>query len=204
MTQKGKEAVGTAMIALFFFVVIIIWALVYTIKREFLPESKPKEEKSHLKLIFIIQGISFLLCCILCAYNEEFVWGIVLLVGTMFISLCVWAANNNDYNYQYGGRYISYSKEKPIRVKQKYRLQIFLNGAWSNTGWGGNDKNVVISRAKDILETNSWNINKVRVRKGDWKGEIIKEFAKKNKIKLPVKKLWWEDSNKKKSTKNAY
>ena len=39
-----------------------------------------------------------------------------------------------------------------VRVSnQKYRLQICLT-EWENTAWGGNDLDVVLNHAKDILE----------------------------------------------------
>ena len=45
----------------------------------------------------------------------------------------------------------------------KYLLQLFRQNHWSNTAWGGDDKDIVIQRAKDIvkdIENGKWNISK--------------------------------------------
>jgi len=176
--RKVAEGVGVGAVVIFFAVIAILWMLIYSLRKEFdyKPKKKAKENtNSGIKTILWVQLFGLLMCMCLTAYEPHFAWGIVALIVLLLITACYWAEQDTCIPY---GTQISLNK-KPINVgKQKYRIQIFLSGSWDDTAWGGNDKNAAISRAKDISENNSWDISKVRVRKGSWHGEIIKEFSR--------------------------
>ena len=188
--RKVAEGVGVVAVVIFFAVIAILWMLIYSLRKEFdyKPKKKAKENtNSGIKTILWVQLFGLLMCMCLTAYEPHFAWGIVALIVLLLITACYWAEQDTCIPY---GTQISLNK-KPINVgKQKYRIQIFLSGSWDDTAWGGNDKNAAISRAKDISENNSWDISKVRVRKGSWHGEIIKEFSRSSFKKLipPIKK----------------
>lgn len=184
MRNNGKyvdDETGFGAVMVFFAAIMIVWMLIYSLQGEFRDKPKKTKEKSHMKAIVILQSIALSLCIVLTVYEPFFVWGIIISIFLLFISLCYWLQDDGYVQY---GKYISLEKTKiKINVKQKYRIQIFLNGSCNNTAWGGDDMNVVINRAKDILENNSWDISKVIVRRGNWKGEVIKEFSKKPILK---------------------
>jgi len=187
--RKIAEGVGVGAVLIFFAVIAILWMLIYSLRGEFdYSKKKAKKEKnSYIKTILWVQFFGLLMCMGLTAYEPHFAWGIVALIVLLLITACYWTEQDTCIPY---GTQVSLNK-KPINVgKQKYRIQIFLSGSWNDTAWGGNDKNVVISCAKDISENNNWNITKVRVRKGSWNGEIIKEFSRSSFKKLlpPIRK----------------
>jgi len=213
-SSKGKDDEGSVAIVLiivFLVIGLIIWGLASSIQSEnrranpkyYPPKKKDDNDKPHMKWIVMWLVIGFFASCGMTAYNTYFIWGIIVSFVTLCIALSYWFSDDcYGYTQYSGGQSISLNKNKKFDIKVKnqgFRLQIFLNGAWENTAWGGNDEKVVIARAKDMSENNDWNITKVRVRKGKWKGEIIKEFAKKKFLKS-VKSITPVKSVKKKKT----
>jgi len=143
----------------------------------------PRFSRETVKAILLLLcATSFLMCMFATVdagvklVEPRYFWVTGLATALMLIS--VFALH---VPYRRLEEYLSTDKST-VRVKnQEYRLQIFLSGAWDNTAWGGNDEDVVMARAQDILKNNSWNITGVRVRLGTWKGKIVKEFTKKPK-----------------------
>lgn len=184
-TEVVKE-VGVGAVMIFFVVIAIIWMLVYSLGRELNCNKSKKEKTSYVKTIIYLQIFGFIICACLMAFEEQFIWGIVVLTIMFIITLCYWSVSD-DYSYvkyQYIEKHIN--KDKIQVNNQKYRLQIFLSGSWDDTAWGGNDETDTLSRAKDILENNRWGITKVRVRRDSWKGEIIKEFTKNKSPEIEI------------------